>query len=189
MNYLGTNIDENLDWETQISDTAIKLNKTNGILSKLRYFKDRKTLKSIHHAAIFEHHLYYSSLFWAQNSNSIKKLFVLQRKSLRIIYFLNQNAHTSPLFRELNILELPDKIAIENCLFMNKYFNKCLPLIFKNWFTLSCGFHAYNTSWSNLSCIVLSPRNTKLYGKNSVNISAVCTWNYLQKLNEKDLFY
>ena len=50
MNYLGTNIDENLDWETQISDIAIKLNKTNGIFSKLRYFKDRKTLKSIYHA-------------------------------------------------------------------------------------------------------------------------------------------
>ena len=189
MKYLGTNIDENLDWETQISDIAIKLNKTNGILSKLRYFKDRKTLKSIYHAAIFEPHLYYSSLFWAQNSNSISRLFVLQKKSLRIIYFLNHNAHTFPLFRDLNILKLPDKIALENCLFINKYFNKCLPTIFKNWFTLSSDFHTYNTRWSNLGCIVVPPHNTKLYGRNSVNISAVYSWNYLQKLNENNPFY
>ena len=57
---------------------------------------------------------------------------VLQKKSLRIIYFLNHNAHTSPLFRELNILKLPDKIDLKCCLFTNKYFNKCLPTIFKN---------------------------------------------------------
>ena len=63
--YLGINNDENLIWEQQISDIAIKLNKENGDLSKLRHFIDRKTLKSIYHA-IFEHHLYYSSIVWAK---------------------------------------------------------------------------------------------------------------------------
>ena len=71
--------------------------------------------------------------------------------------FLNLNAYTSPLFRDLNILKLSDKIALENCLFINKYFNKCLPTIFKNWFTLSSDFHTYNTRWSNLGCIVVPP--------------------------------
>ena len=141
--YLGINIDENLNWKQQISDIAIKLNKGNGILSKLRHFIDRKTLKAIYYA-IFEPHLYYSSLVWAQNSNLIKRLFVLQKKSLRIIYFLNHNDHTCPLFREINILKLPDKISLENCLFINKYVNKCLSTIFKSWFTLSSGFHTYN---------------------------------------------
>ena len=78
------------------------------------------------------------------------KYFVLQKKSLRIIYFVNQNAHTSPLFREPNILKLPD-----NYLCINKYFNKSVPTIFKNWFTLSPDFHNYNTR-SNLGCIVSS---------------------------------
>ena len=45
----------------QISDIAIKLNNANAILSKLRCFIDRKTLKSVYHA-IFEPHLCYSSL-------------------------------------------------------------------------------------------------------------------------------
>ena len=81
MKYLGINIDENLNWKQHISDIAIKLNKANGILSKLRYFIYRETLKSIYHA-IFELHLYYSSLVWAQNSNSVKRLFVLQKEIL-----------------------------------------------------------------------------------------------------------
>ena len=104
------------------------------------------------------------------------------------LYFLNHNAHTSPLFRELNILNLPDKVALENCPFMNKYFNKYLPFIFKNWFTVSSNFYNYNTRWSNLGCIVVAHRNTKPYGRNAVNISAVYSWNHFQKLNENNLF-
>ena len=76
MKYLGINIGENLHWKRQISHIAFNLNKANGILSKLRHFIDWKTLKSINHA-IFESHLHYLSLVWAQNSNSIKRLFVL----------------------------------------------------------------------------------------------------------------
>ena len=94
--YLGINIDENLNWKQQVSDIAIKLNKANGILSKLRHFIDRKTLKSIYHA-ISGPHLYYPSLVSAQNSNSTKRLFGLQKKSLRIIYFLNHNAYSENL--------------------------------------------------------------------------------------------
>ena len=59
MEYLVIKIGENLNWKQQISDTAIKLNRANAILSKLRPFIDRKTLKSIYHA-IFEPHLFYS---------------------------------------------------------------------------------------------------------------------------------
>ena len=46
--YLGVNINENLNWKQQTFDIAIKLNTANGILSKLRYFIDRKTLKTIY---------------------------------------------------------------------------------------------------------------------------------------------
>ena len=42
--YFRINIDENLNWKQHISDIAINLNKTNGILSKLRHFIDRKTI-------------------------------------------------------------------------------------------------------------------------------------------------
>ena len=161
----------------------MNLNKENSILSKLRNFTDRKTLKSIYHA-IFEPHLNYFSLAWAQSSNSIKGLFVLQKKSLRIIYFQKHNAHTCLLFRESNILTLPDKIALENCLFIDKSFNKFLSTIFKNWFTLSHDFHTNNIHWSNLGCLFLFIRNSIL-----VNISAIYTRNYLQQLNENNFFY
>ena len=180
MKYLGIDIDENLNWKQKISDIAISFNRAKAILSKLRHFIDRKTLKSIYHA-IFEPHLCYCSLVWAQSSNLIIKVFVLQKKSLRIIYLRNHNTNTSPLFRESSILKLPDEIVLETCLCINKYFNNFLPIIFKNWFTLSTDFHIYNTHWSNLGCLVVPPYNTKLYGRNTVSFSGVYTWELFRE--------
>ena len=71
--YLGIKIDKNLTWASHVNDVAVKFNKANAMLSKVRHYVDRKTLKMIYHS-IFESHLYYSSLVWAQNSNSVKRL-------------------------------------------------------------------------------------------------------------------
>ena len=85
MKYLGVKIDDHLTWKSEIDRISTKHNKANAILSKIRHFADQKTLKAMYHA-IFESHLYYSSLVWAQNFNStitkyrILKLFILQKK-------------------------------------------------------------------------------------------------------------
>ena len=70
--YLGTNVDENLNWHQQINNVAGKLNRANAILSKLRHFVNKKT---------FIMHLFYSCLAWAQNTNSIKR-FIFYRRTL-----------------------------------------------------------------------------------------------------------
>ena len=44
--YLRTEIDENLSWNKKIEILAEKLSRTNCILSKLRYYVSKKTLKS-----------------------------------------------------------------------------------------------------------------------------------------------
>ena len=153
--YLSIKIDENLNWKQQISDIAVKLNRANTILSKLRHYRHKNSEFNLSCT------LCYSSLVCAPNLNS-----VLQKKSSRIIYFRSCNAHTSLLLRESNTLKLPDKIALGHCLFINKYFNKFLPTIFKNCFTFSSDFHASSTRWSNLGSLVVPPRNTNLYGRN-----------------------
>ena len=129
--YLGIKIDENLNWHEQINNVAVKLNRANAMLPKVRHFVHKKTLKSIYHA-ISESQLFYSCLVWAQNFNSIKRLYILQKKSLRLMYFLNRNAHTTPLFKNSNILKFPDKTALEKCIFIKNYFNQTLPTPFKN---------------------------------------------------------
>ena len=77
--YLGIQIDKRLTWKQQINHVALKLDKANAMLSKLRHVLDIKTLRSVYYA-IFESHLCYASLVWAQNTNSVKRLHLLQKK-------------------------------------------------------------------------------------------------------------
>ena len=77
--YLRIQIDERLTWKQQVNHVALKLNKANAMLSKLRHVLDIKTLRSVYYA-IFESHLCYASLVWAQNTNSVKRLHLLQKK-------------------------------------------------------------------------------------------------------------
>ena len=91
MKYLGIKIDEHLTWKPHIDGISTKLSKANAMLSKIRHFVDQKTLKAIYHA-IFESHLYYPSLVSAQNFNPTKRLFILQKKSIKTYAFLKKTS-------------------------------------------------------------------------------------------------
>ena len=129
--YLGIQIDKRLTWKQHINHVALKLNKANAMLSKLRHVLDIKTLKSVYYA-IFESHLCYASLVCAQSNNSVKGLHLLQKKCLRLMFFQSKNSHTSPLFKMFKILKSFDKTALENCIFISKSLKGLLPSIFNN---------------------------------------------------------
>ena len=80
-----------------MNNVAAKLNKANAMLSKKINFVNFNTLKSVYHV-ILESYVNYSLTIWAQNANLIKRLLVLQTKSLRIMHSLKRNAHTSNFF-------------------------------------------------------------------------------------------
>ena len=46
--YRGIHVDKYLTWKHQINNVAIKLNKGNAMLSKIRHYVNIKTLKSIY---------------------------------------------------------------------------------------------------------------------------------------------
>ena len=129
--YLGIQIDKRLTWMQQINHVALKLNKATAMLSKLRHVLDIKTLRSVYYAK-FEYHLCDASLVWAQNTNSVKRLYLLQKKSFRIMFFQSRNSHTGPLFKVSKILKCFDKTALENCIFISKSLKGLLPSIFNN---------------------------------------------------------
>ena len=102
---------------------------------------------------------------------------------------MNRNTHAAPLFKDSNIVKFSDKITLENCIFIKNYFNQTLPKPFKNWFAFSTDSHTRNTRWSNLGCLETPPHKTKIYGRRSVNISAIYTWNYLQSHHRNIMFH
>ena len=115
--YLDIKIDESLTWNEHINDIPIKLNRANAMLYKVREFVKTRVLKLIYHA-IFDCHLNYVNGVWGQNKNSLNRLFLLQKKGLRIISLESGNVHSNSLFYRHEIVKLHDKIIIENIFFL-----------------------------------------------------------------------
>ena len=126
--YLGTRSESNFKWKAITNDIALKLVRADVMLYKVWDFVDAGILKSNYYA-LFESHIHYACIIWGQNVCTINRLFILQKKALRMIHFIERNAHIAPLFFKSKIVKLPDQIKIENCLFISRYVNNKLPPI------------------------------------------------------------
>ena len=82
--YLGIKTDRNLSWKDHINDIAVKLDRANALLFKIRNFVNIIILKTIY-LAILDSHINYANLVWAQNSNAMSRTLTLQKKAMRII--------------------------------------------------------------------------------------------------------
>ena len=114
---------------------------------------------------------------WGQNLHALSGIIILKKKALN---FQSRDSHSSPLFRSSHILKLEDKILIENILFTNTSFNDLLTLIFKSWFTFCSDVHNYHTVSSTADKIFNPSYRADSYGKNSITIGSINSWNKTQ---------
>ena len=67
------------------------------MLYEVREFVNTRVLKLIYHA-VFDCHLNYANTVWGQNKNSLNRLPLLQKKTLRITSFEYRNVYSKTLF-------------------------------------------------------------------------------------------
>ena len=84
--YLGVKIDRNLLRKSHIHYLAVKLNRANALLFKIRNLANNSILRTMYFS-IFESHLNYCSLVWSQNCNAINRLVILQKKLVELLTF------------------------------------------------------------------------------------------------------
>ena len=160
-----------------------KKNSLNVEKTELVIFKSARKVLS---CAIFDSHLTYSCIVWAQNINTVNRLIILQKKALRIMNFKDQLFHSSPLFSENNILKFIDKITLENILFVNKSINRQVSSIFYDWFTFSGDLHRYETCWTVTDHLNIPTFWTQKYDRFSTRASTIYSWNSMQNLSLKN---
>ena len=102
----------------------------------------------------FLSHLVYGCQIWGQRNNIFtKKVLKLQDRALRILYFADFHANADPVYKMFNILKLNDIIALQNCIFVQDFFNNKLPIYFNSYFQSISDIHSINTKSSELGCI------------------------------------
>ena len=96
--YLGVLIDNHLSWKYHIDYIAVKISKIVGVICGLRHFVPFCTLRSIYQSLILPY-LTYGLTAWGQAANAhLNKLLLLQKRAIRLMYFLNPRTHAIPFF-------------------------------------------------------------------------------------------
>ncbi len=147
--YLGIIMDERLSWKHHIVELNKKLNKSIGIIYKMRHLSTQRVLKSLYFALIHSH-LNYGACVWGySNMARLDSIRLLQKRVIRIIANAEHNDHSSPLFKQLNILKFDDIIRMQLSSIMWDYDHENLPKCFNAYFNKTSSIHSYNTRFSS----------------------------------------
>ena len=140
--FLGITINNKLNWNSHINKVTNKISKTVGILNKLRSFLPSGVLQTIYNTLILPH-MTYGILAWGRHTNTIHKI---QKRAIRIIAASKYNAHTEPLFKQINLLKACDNCKLQELKFYHKLINRQLPKYFERFvYQTNLDLHNYNT--------------------------------------------
>ena len=94
-------IDRYLSWNYHILQLSKKLSRSNGILSKLRYYASIEIYLQVYYAMFYSHLIYGFNIWGLTSEENIKKIEILQKRCIRIMTFSDSRSYTNPLFIKL----------------------------------------------------------------------------------------
>lgn len=174
--FLGLNLDPQLNWKLHINSVCNKTAKIIGVLYKISHFVPKNVLITLYHSLIYSH-LSYCNIVWGNTHPTyLNRLFILQKKAIRIITLSDYRAHTSHLFKDLKILTLSDIHRFQLGIFMYKVNNNLLPSLLCRHFSLNSDIHDHFTRHSSNLHLYSIRSNIQ---KKSFSFSGTQLWNYL----------
>ena len=147
--FLGVVLNSNLSWNDHISSVCVKVSRFIGILNRLKYEIPCNILFTLYNAYILPYLSYCNSIWGNTYSCHLERLFLLQKKAIRICTKSDYRAHTSELFQSLHTLKLQDINKLQIASLMQRYHAKTLSPYLMNMFTVNSNIHSYNTRSSN----------------------------------------
>ena len=174
-------LDEHLNWKPHISSDGSKLQRANGILSKIRHNVPLKSLINIYHG-IFGSHIRYASQIWGLYDNTVThRILTLQKTAVRLITFSNPRSPSLLIFSELELLKFFDLVEVINILLIHQHFNENLPSDTLATLNFDKIQHSIGTRGNILGLLRPSNVKTYKYGINSLTRLTIQQWNKLQQ--------
>jgi hypothetical protein len=131
--FLGLQLDKQINWRNHLHCLLSKLSKACFVLRRLHYVLDIDALKLVYFA-YFQSVVKYGIVFWG-NSYNLKKVFLLQKRTLRIMLGLSYRSSCKSWFKKLEILTVP-------CLYI---FSLAMFVINNPYFLTNASLHGIDT--------------------------------------------
>ena len=131
--YLGLIVEENLSWDHHIFELRKKLNRANGILSRLRNSNcPESVLLSVFHSLFMSHASYGICAWGSAKRDLLDVIYLSQKRAMRIITKSKSDAPTSQLFKDIEILKIKDLYTMQLASFMFDLDKGLLPKYFNH---------------------------------------------------------
>ena len=115
-------------------------------------------------------------------NKNVERMFILQKRCLRLMTFSAFDAPSSVIFSRLNLLKISDLIKLRNVILVHQILNSESPPRVSSIFSLSYYQHRHQTR-GNSSYLLSRPSfRTNMYGTNSITYKSIIFWNELQQL-------
>ena len=163
--YLGLVIDSDLSWKYHIESISHKISKSIGIIARIRHYSTRRrVLFSVYNSVIVP---YLTCCICAWGNCALtyqRKIVILQKGALRLIYFSKSKEHTVPFFLKSNSLPLPS-LFFRDCSYLLYDINRqTAPVSILNQFVKTSQIHNHRTrSVSSDSFYVKFCRTVKMH--------------------------
>ena len=181
-------LDETLEGSAHLRELLPKLRQSIGILAKTKDYLTKGERLSLYHAT-FSSSLLYGCQVWGTGvPNFISKLQSLQNTAIRIITNTTKYDHISPIYHDLKVLKFKDNITLKNCLLIHDQLNNKLPKSFDAFYKECANTYTINTRGASKGQIYLPSFDSTKYGRKSLRIQSILSWNYLIHLYPKSEF-
>lgn len=143
--FLGLNIDNKLNWTTQVYYIKAKLNQCEYLLKRFHFLLPEESLKTIYYAHAFSH-LSYGIHVWGPmlNISQQKLLDNSHSRCVRQIKKTALNINKESIHKSMKILDMDNLISLELSKLAFKFKQETLPTNIKNLFPKTT-IHKYQT--------------------------------------------
>ena len=186
--YLGVLIHDNLNWKQQIKEQCSKVTRGSWALNQLKHFVDEQTLRSVYHCLIYSHLQYCISSWGTASKSTLSPLFILQKRSIRLLTGSGYREHTNPLFYRAKCLKLKDIYSLETAKLMYKIHNNVLSFANSDKFNLTKNCYTHKTRLSHKNNFFLPRTRTRL-GRKCLSFAGIKIWNEIPSSIKEVSFY
>ena len=128
--------------------------------------------------SLFASFLQYGIIIWGLTYDiHIKPIYILPKKVVRAIAFMNFTSTSSPISSDLKILKLYDLFHLKLLLFVYESVNRISPSVFHNFFEILSDVHQHDTRQARKGDIFIIRHNTLQYGERSIRYTGAKSWN------------
>ena len=187
--YLGVNIDKHITWKEHINYLLSKLTRAIAILTKIRYNVPKYLLRTLFFTFYKPYIDYCINIWTCTSQTNLDLINVSMKKAIRVITFSKFDAHSDPLFKSLNLLNLEKTIEFNLGKFMWNVQNNKLPIFLAKEFKMEI------TTQSSRKIIIsknYTPLSRTKYKEYFVTTKGPLLWRkiptYLRDIRSKNIF-